>query len=139
LISCHRDRHQLHGPWSRSSILCLIMMAWVGQIVVVNAFVLPTHQQCCIRPIRSWDLHRWTYLSSSHKMTMKDEEVASQEDLTTKNKEIGTFNLNTALFCGGLAFDAYAEPPSNSSRWERGVSFRCYNAAGINCTQCRLS
>jgi len=120
LISCHRDRHQLHGPWSRSSILCLIMMAWVGQIVVVNAFVLPTHQQCCIRPIRSWDLHRWTYLSSSHKMTMKDEEVASQEDLTTKNKEIGTFNLNTALFCGGLAFDAYAEPPSNSSRWERG-------------------
>jgi hypothetical protein len=64
-------------------------------------------------------------------MTMKDEEVSPQEDLTQKNKEIGTFNLNTALFCGGLAFDAYAEPPSNSSRWERGVSFRCCNVTGI--------
>jgi hypothetical protein len=33
------------------------------------------------------------------------------------------FDLETALFCGGLAFDAYTEPPANSSRWERGVSF----------------
>ena len=32
------------------------------------------------------------------------------------------FDLTTALFCGGLAFDAYAEPPINSSRWERGPS-----------------
>ena len=31
-----------------------------------------------------------------------------------------TFDLTTALFCGGLAFDAYAEPRSNSTRWERG-------------------
>lgn len=30
------------------------------------------------------------------------------------------FDLNVALFCGGLAFDAYQEPPANSSRWERG-------------------
>ena len=32
-----------------------------------------------------------------------------------------TFNLTAALFCAGLAFDAYSEP-SNSSRWEKGVS-----------------
>jgi hypothetical protein len=30
------------------------------------------------------------------------------------------FNLTTALFCAGLAFDAYVEPPPNSSRWEKG-------------------
>lgn len=36
---------------------------------------------------------------------------ASDEDL---------FDLNVALFCGGLAFDAYVEPPVNSTRWERG-------------------
>jgi hypothetical protein len=30
------------------------------------------------------------------------------------------FDLATALFCGGLAFDAYVEPAANSSRWERG-------------------
>jgi hypothetical protein len=34
----------------------------------------------------------------------------------------GDFDITTALFCGGLAFDAYAEPPANSSRWERGSS-----------------
>lgn len=34
----------------------------------------------------------------------------------------GDFDLSAALFCGGLAFDAYSEPPANSSRWERGVS-----------------
>ncbi|KAL3914991.1 MAG: hypothetical protein SGARI_008291, partial [Bacillariaceae sp.] len=31
------------------------------------------------------------------------------------------FDMNTALFCAGLAFDSYVEPPSDSSRWERGV------------------
>ena len=31
------------------------------------------------------------------------------------------FDLETALFCSGLAFDSYIEPPPNSSRWERGV------------------
>jgi hypothetical protein len=30
------------------------------------------------------------------------------------------FDMNAALFCAGLAFDAYVEPPSNSSRWEKG-------------------
>mmetsp|Transcript_6568 Transcript_6568/g.9390 ORF Transcript_6568/g.9390 Transcript_6568/m.9390 type:complete len:817 (+) Transcript_6568:70-2520(+) len=34
----------------------------------------------------------------------------------------GEFSLSTALFCGGLAFDAYSEPPATSSRWERGSS-----------------
>ena len=32
------------------------------------------------------------------------------------------FSLPTALFLAGLAFDAYTEPPPNSSRWERGSS-----------------
>jgi hypothetical protein len=31
------------------------------------------------------------------------------------------FDIDTTLFCAGLAFDSYVEPPSNSSRWERGV------------------
>lgn len=30
------------------------------------------------------------------------------------------FDLSTALFCGGLAFDSYVEPEPGSSRWERG-------------------
>jgi len=31
-----------------------------------------------------------------------------------------SFNSTTALLCGGLAFDSYVEPPSDSARWERG-------------------
>jgi hypothetical protein len=33
-----------------------------------------------------------------------------------------TFDVDTALFCAGLAFDTYVEPDPDSSRWERGVS-----------------
>ncbi|KAL7524392.1 hypothetical protein ACHAWF_000932, partial [Thalassiosira exigua] len=32
------------------------------------------------------------------------------------------FSLPTALFLAGLSFDAYVEPPPDSSRWERGSS-----------------
>jgi len=35
-------------------------------------------------------------------------------------KQSSSFNLSTAVLCGGLAFDAYVEPAPNSSRWERG-------------------
>lgn len=34
------------------------------------------------------------------------------------NKQL--FDVGTALFCAGLAFDTYVEPPANSTRWERG-------------------
>lgn len=30
------------------------------------------------------------------------------------------FDMDIAVFCGGLAFDAYVEPPADSSRWEVG-------------------
>jgi hypothetical protein len=32
------------------------------------------------------------------------------------------FSLSTALFLAGLSFNAYTEPPPNSSRWEKGSS-----------------
>lgn len=42
---------------------------------------------------------------------------SSEKYVTTDADE--SFDLTTALFCGGLAFDAYSEP-SDSSRWEKG-------------------
>lgn len=39
---------------------------------------------------------------------------------TLSTLQCGNLELGTALFAGGLAFDAYVEPPSNSSRWEKG-------------------
>lgn len=32
------------------------------------------------------------------------------------------FSLSTAVFLAGLSFNAYTEPPPNSSRWEKGSS-----------------
>ena len=50
---------------------------------------------------------------------LRNDTVQSAQ-ITAVNRNKGKFNLETALFCGGLAFDAYVEPPQNSSRWERG-------------------
>jgi hypothetical protein len=48
--------------------------------------------------------------------------VTSSIKRVSRTKPGNRFDVNTALFCAGLAFDSYVEPPSNSSRWERGVS-----------------
>ena len=46
---------------------------------------------------------------------------ATTADESTSTSTIKkNFDLATALFCGGLAFDSYVEPPANSSRWEKG-------------------
>jgi len=48
--------------------------------------------------------------------------ATSSEDTaieTTSGNE-GKFDVDTALFCAGLAFDSYVEPDPDSSRWERG-------------------
>jgi len=41
-------------------------------------------------------------------------------DPSIPNVATGAFDREVALFCGGLAFDAYVEPPANSTRWEKG-------------------
>lgn len=41
-------------------------------------------------------------------------------DVEPTKKTLEGFDTDTALFCAGLAFDAYVEPAANSSRWERG-------------------
>jgi Lipase (class 3) len=45
--------------------------------------------------------------------------VSQIVDEATSNSR---FDMRKALFCAGVAFDAYVEPPSNSSRWEKGSS-----------------
>jgi hypothetical protein len=51
-----------------------------------------------------------------------DEQQKRQVPTTTTTTTTKLFDIDTALFCAGLAFDSYVEPPANSSRWERGVS-----------------
>jgi len=73
---------------------------------------------------------KWSLLLSSS-TTQEEEEENETTTTTTVSKQQQQqprrskqqqqpFDLNTALFCGGLAFDAYVEPPQNSSRWEKG-------------------
>jgi hypothetical protein len=60
--------------------------------------------------------------------SLEDDDVSIKSRSLTKTnspqsnlKKTG-FDIDTAVFCAGLAFDSYVEPSSNSSRWERGVS-----------------
>ena len=53
--------------------------------------------------------------------SLPDPDSSLPQTITVQTKKYNQkFGLTTALFCGGLAFDAYAEPPANSTRWERG-------------------
>lgn len=54
--------------------------------------------------------------------TSSSAHFASQIDENETCSKNGDFDLTTALFCGGLAFDAYSEPDKNSPRWEKGSS-----------------
>lgn len=60
--------------------------------------------------------------SSSSNNQDNPESEDTIEPPSNQHEGNGPFDLTTALFCGGLAFDAYASPPENSSRWERGSS-----------------
>ena len=50
--------------------------------------------------------------------SLSNEDASTSRTSTTPSQP--PFSLPTALFLAGLAFDAYVEPPQDSSRWERG-------------------
>ena len=51
-----------------------------------------------------------------------DKNNAPSTSSTSYHTRQSPFSLPTALFLAGLAFNAYTEPPPDSSRWERGSS-----------------
>ena len=117
---------QQRSTWTMAQIWMFFLLC--SHPCLINAF-LPSAP--CYRPFtksfsvfkaqqgpfsRCHPNHHDRHISSlySSSMMSSDAEAASYESTTL-------FNLTTALFCAGLAFDAYSEP-SNSSRWEKGVS-----------------
>lgn len=58
-------------------------------------------------------------VSTSTRNPLSDQSESSRARDSRRPRR-SAFSLTTALFCAGLAFDSYVEPPSNSSRWERG-------------------
>lgn len=99
---------------------------------ICNAFILPVgtvnRLSSAFPPLKSSSTSRKTIITSSitrkqiicASTTIGDDSPESKQ--TNYHECNGPFDLTTALFCGGLAFDAYAPPPENSSRWERGSS-----------------
>mmetsp|Transcript_3437 Transcript_3437/g.5267 ORF Transcript_3437/g.5267 Transcript_3437/m.5267 type:complete len:506 (-) Transcript_3437:862-2379(-) len=109
----------------RSSNLSTIWLIVATNHAVLNtssAFQIPTP----LNRVLSMSSSSSFVVSSTTQQQQEQEEPlvddnnngsSSSSSSTTTNMK---FDLNTALFCGGLAFDAYVEPPQNSSRWEKG-------------------
>jgi hypothetical protein len=94
-----------------------------------NAFLLPSRLSPklhrTVQQSKSKQYHVSRGLIQKHTGTTTSSLYETNTDTDTESSlpsQNGEFDLDTALFCGGLAFDAYAEPPENSSRWERGSS-----------------
>ena len=117
------------------SIVLVTMM--ITMAATVNAFLVPWLEPLSTsfssqvgRQCQQQTQTRITATTLFASETVSDEEPGEQSIIAAlaegKNYEpvLDRFDLETALFCSGLAFDAYTEPPANSSRWERGVSGR---------------
>jgi len=72
-------------------------------------------RRCSDQAIRS-------HTQSATKLYNTNDGSSTAPTAMRRTPEQPPFNLDTALFLAGLAFDAYTEPPPNSSRWERGSS-----------------
>ena len=72
--------------------------------------LLPTEEQSSVLP-------KTTAVTSR---TVSNNNTTSTKNSSNNTTSTNKFDLATALFCAGLAFDAYQAPPANSSRWEKG-------------------
>jgi hypothetical protein len=77
----------------------------LASLTLVSAFLVPSNIQ----------QHRPS-LCLFADSTETDQETNAEQSQPV----LDGFDTDAALFCAGLAFDAYLEPPANSSRWERG-------------------
>ena len=145
-------RNEFHSWRWRISFLwfgcsCAIVVLCLSSVlVVVEGFVLPHNMATSVtQPSnlieRSHSPSRvklLTGLLSLRDPTYLPEAIrrkvchlyASPTDTQSTDKTV--FDVDTALFCAGLAFDAYVEPDPDSSRWERGVSRKASGEVEFN-------
>ena len=108
------------------ALICILL-----QITATSAFTLPvnplvsTSILSTAASLSQIDNTRCGGLPKKLSYTKYATKLYSTESSTLATRttpEQPPFNIDTALFLAGLAFDAYTEPPPNSSRWERGSS-----------------
>ena len=108
--------------WSTYCALIVILLNGNSEC---NAFISPAATSPCITPIQSMKLPiRKTTITPSTTTTTRIQKIYASSSIdgdSPESKKInhhegnGPFDLTTALFCGGLAFDAYASPPEGES------------------------
>jgi len=101
-----------------SSMMRLFAMA--SLIEVSKSFMPSASKQKFVPPITTTRRHEWASTRIGMADASEEEQAALSSQISKKFSMQGNFDLSTALFCGGLAFDAYVEPPPNSARWEKG-------------------
>eukprot|EP00538_Stauroneis_constricta_P013941 CAMPEP_0119568144 /NCGR_PEP_ID=MMETSP1352-20130426/38021_1 /TAXON_ID=265584 /ORGANISM="Stauroneis constricta, Strain CCMP1120" /LENGTH=130 /DNA_ID=CAMNT_0007617491 /DNA_START=107 /DNA_END=496 /DNA_ORIENTATION=- len=106
-------RRSRHGPASYMMAMMLASMMMI--IPSASSFAMPTTS---LIPSRSIITSERFQQQRMNEMNDLNTPSSSSTRLHSSNKD--EFDLDTALFCAGLAFDAYTEPPPDSSRWERG-------------------
>uniref|UniRef100_A0A7S2IF45 Fungal lipase-type domain-containing protein n=1 Tax=Helicotheca tamesis TaxID=374047 RepID=A0A7S2IF45_9STRA len=116
-----------HGQMTMAVRRIMLLFALLGSIAWhVECFsVLPSSLKMSARGTAAaggaWALRRGrgagSIATSLSAAAFDADDVKGEADAVNRSQK---FDLTTALFCGGLAFDAYAEPPPDSSRWEKG-------------------
>ena len=116
----------------RIGSVALVLFLAVFVVDELDAFLTPSHSSSYYfiskKGLVAWHhqqpLEDFPCYSLSRLYGESPESPAYKDSLSLPSRNNDSpgdrFDLETALFCGGLAFDAYVEPPSNSSRWERG-------------------
>ena len=95
-------------------IMCRNVILALALYGVVDAFQLST--------LSSIGFIRQSIVGRNNQFHLYADTTSSDEVVECEQSSSSGFDTDTALFCAGLAFDAYVEPPADSSRWERGVS-----------------
>ena len=111
--------------------ISIIFLSNAIPLSLTSAFLVPRLQPIILTTTSSTTLKPQTLICRYADVTerQQEQEEESQEMIrqdtspsSLAQPKLDGFDLDTALFCGGLAFDAYVEPPAHSTRWERGVS-----------------
>jgi Lipase (class 3) len=100
-------------------ILCLLLST-LFNIHIVPGLSLSLPVRKVYLPANKIHYERRQLYHRTQTTSLKADTAEQIDAEQTKQVDPAAFDLSTALFCAGLAFDAYVEPEPSSSRWERG-------------------
>jgi hypothetical protein len=115
-----RGRYPQHIKQLRNNFMSIIMKVLQISLVVTTLMLSATTD--AFVPFSRGINQNHHHLASPPTTVLFSEQEGTTTASKLSSSNGGGFDLDTAVFCGGLAFDAYSEPPQDSTRWEKGVS-----------------